>query len=78
MPIIQSSKKALRQNLKRRVVNKQKKSAIKTAFKIAKKTKSKKDISAFYSIVDKAVKTHIFHRNKASRIKSQVAKLVSK
>ena len=78
MPIIKSAKKALRQNKTRRGFNLEKISALKSAVKKAKKSKAKKDISLLYSLADKAVKGKIIHKNKAARIKSQIARLVSK
>jgi len=44
----------------------------------AKKTKSKKDIEAVFSLADKASKKKIMHKNKSSRIKSVFSKLIKK
>ena len=51
--------------------------AVKTALKGAGKD-AKKTISSAYSAIDKAAKKNIIHKNKASRLKAQISKLVSK
>lgn len=81
MPIIKSAKKALRQSKKRQTAN----LVYKTKIKKTKKTIEKKilakeldlakqDLSKYYKIVDKATKRNILHKNKASRLKSRLAK----
>lgn len=40
--------------------------------KSAKKTKSSKDLSLAFSLIDKAAKKHLIHKNKAARIKSKL------
>lgn len=78
MPVTKSAANALRQATKRTIVNKSKTVALKAELKILKKTKSPKSLPKIYSIVDKMVKTHVVHKNKAKRIKSQAALLVAK
>ena len=82
MPITESAKKALRQSKKRRAKNLQKQNDYKIAVKkIAKLTKAgKKDeatkaIPDAYKAIDKAAKVGVIKKNKASRLKSKVAKL---
>ena len=38
---------------------------------------TQKNLESAYSAIDKAVKKHLFHTNKAARLKSQIAKLAS-
>ena len=83
MPITESAKKALRQSKKRRVQNLQKQNDYKIAIKkVAKLTKEGKKAEAIkaipdaYKAVDKAAKVGVIKKNKASRLKSKVAKLV--
>jgi len=74
-----------RQNLKRRLRNKSGKSKIKTYFKKVmslindnKIDEAKKYANTYYSIVDKAVKTGVIHRNTGARKKSLLAKYFNK
>jgi small subunit ribosomal protein S20 len=81
MPITSSAKKALRQNRTRRVRNADKKEAYKKAIKdyrkliTAKKLdEATKSLSAAFKLLDKAAKTKVIAKNKASRLKSRLAK----
>lgn len=81
MPITKSAKKALRQNIARRKRNLQKKEAYKKAVKEIKKALVAKDIekaktliSKAYKALDKAAKVGVIKKNKASRLKSRLAK----
>lgn len=83
MPITKSAKKALRQSARRQVRNLQKKRAYKGVIRTIKQggeeTKDLiKEIPALYKALDKAAKTNAIHRNKASRLKSRITKLVAK
>jgi len=85
MPIIKSAKKALRQNIKRRARNVQKKRKLKSALKEARDLISKKKIedaqkflSRVYKSLDKAAKTGLIKKNTASRKKSRITKSVNK
>lgn len=77
MPVIKSSKKALRQTKKRTILNKSKATFLKIELKKLKKEKDPKVLPKIYSLVDKMVKTHVIHKNKAKRIKSRAGKIVS-
>lgn len=70
MPIIKSAKKALRSSEKKRLANEKFKKELK---EVLKKTNSK-NLNLAYSKLDKAVKKHLMHRNKAARLKSRLAK----
>lgn len=85
MPITKSAKKALRQNLRRRARNLQKKKKIKDLIKEIKrlvlekkKEEAKKLLPQFYQVLDKAVKTGVIKKNTASRKKSRITKLINK
>lgn len=85
MPITPSAKKALRQSLRRRERNLQKKEAYKKAIKeyrklvVEKKVEeAKKLLPAVYKALDKAAKTGVIHRNKAGRLKARLIKLLGK
>ena len=83
MPITQSAKKALRQNISRRARNVIKKEAYKKAVKdfrafVAEKKieEAKKILSTVFKTLDKAAKTKVIEKNKASRLKSRLAQLL--
>jgi ribosomal protein S20 len=78
MPISLSAKKSLRKSLKNKKDNVSFKNQLKDTVKkfLAKPTgEGLKDI---YSILDKAAKKNIFHKNKTDRLKSQYSKKVGK
>lgn len=73
MPISKAAKKAQRQNIKRKAHNVQIKKELKESIKKA----AAKNLSQVFSTIDKAAKRHIIHKNKAARLKSQLAKKFS-
>lgn len=82
-PITKSAKKALRQSIKRRKRNLQRKSKIKDLVKEAKslidqkKTEeAKKLLPQIYKALDKAAKVGTIKKNTASRKKSRITKFV--
>jgi small subunit ribosomal protein S20 len=84
MPIIESAKKALRQSKKRRIANLQKANSYKTVMKKierlvkdGKKDEATKLTAKAYKAVDKAAKVGVIKKNKASRLKSKTARMVS-
>lgn len=76
MPVTISAKKKLRQDLKRTAQNKHLEKLVRNAIKKARKSPTDKTISAAISLADKAVKKHIFHKNKVARIKASLTKLI--
>lgn len=78
MPIIKSAKKALRQAGRRRERNQVWKNKLKEGVKKATAEKSPAALSAAYKIIDKSAKAGIIKKNKASRMKSRLAKLSAK
>lgn len=72
MPRIKSAKKALRQNRQRAIKNR----AVKNRLKALIKSISATNISQAFSVLDKAVKNNLLHKNKAARIKSRLTKAV--
>jgi small subunit ribosomal protein S20 len=73
MPVIKSAIKKLRQDRKKTIVNNQIKSEYKDAIKLAKKSAKKDLLQKAFSSIDTAVKKKIIHKNKAARLKSQLA-----
>jgi len=76
MPVIKSAKKKLKADRKRASANRKIRSLVEVAIKKTEKTLSQKSIQNAFSVVDKAVKNKIIHKNKASRIKSRLSKLL--
>jgi small subunit ribosomal protein S20 len=74
--------KAHRQSIQRNLRNKAVKSAIKTWIKKVESAsqpgEAKTALTKAFSVVDKAAKRKVIHRNQASRIKARLGRLVSK
>lgn len=84
MPITASAKKALRKAKTRRARNLVKKAAYKKAVRNYRKLVAAKKLAeaaqalpAVMKALDKAAKTHVIEKNKASRLKSRLAKLIA-
>lgn len=81
MPNIQSAKKKMRKDVTRTKGNAVYLKAIESAIKGLLRLKGEKDedkVKKAVSLVDKAAKRKVFHKNKASRLKSRITKLGSK
>ena len=85
MPITKSAKKALRQNKTRRIRNTRKIVAYKATVKdfrklvaAGKKAEAKKLLPKVYQTLDKAAKSGVIKKNKASRLKSKTSLLLKK
>lgn len=85
MAITASAKKAHRASLRKRVFNVRRFGAVRRLTKEITQLVSAKKISEAktllpkaYRAIDKAAKMHTFHKNTASRKKSQIARLVKK
>lgn len=83
MPNTTSAKKALRQNIKRRVKNAIEKKNLNETLKTYKKTvlTDKKEASAqlsnVYQALDKAAKHNLIKKNTANRLKSRLGKRIA-
>ena len=85
MPRTQSANKALRQSFRKRQNNLNKLRSLKTSIKNYKKALItddkellKNSLSVAYKALDKAAKTKLIKKNKASRIKSRLAQRITK
>lgn len=74
MPIIKSAIKKLRQDRKKTTANNLFENKMKGAIKKAAKSGKDSDIKKAISVVNKAAKKNIIHKNKAARLTSQIAK----
>lgn len=77
MPVLKSSKKALAVSKRRKRENDSTRFRLVTAFKELRTNPTTDNLTKVYSLVDRAAKKHLFHKNKAARLKSSYAKLVS-
>jgi ribosomal protein S20 len=78
MPILKNAKKALRVSKRKAEFKRPVKSRVKTMSDKMKKEPTADNLSSAFSAIDRAVKKHIFHRNKAARLKAQMSKLIAK
>ena len=76
MPILSNAKKALRASRRKAVYNQIVKSRVKTASDAVQKNPTMEKLVTAYSAIDTATKRNVFHKNKAARLKSQLAQLV--
>lgn len=76
MPIIRSAIKKVRKDKVREARNKKRELSVKASIKKVRISKKASDLTAAFSALDKAVKVNLIHRNKASRLKSRLSKLV--
>ncbi len=83
MPIIKSAKKALKVEARRKLENDDTRAKVKNAVKGLKvaTVKGEKNVTELlsnaYKQLDLAAKKHVIHKNKAARLKSQLAKATS-
>lgn len=77
MPIIQSAIKKVRKDKVRTARNKKRIESMKKIIKNARKTPAVKNLTAAFSALDKSVKVNLIHKNKASRLKSRLSKLIA-
>jgi small subunit ribosomal protein S20 len=78
MPITAQAEKKLRHDRKRTRVTKKRGANLRATIKLMRKKPSKKALSESFKTLDKAVKTHLIHKNKANRLKSRLSKLIVK
>jgi small subunit ribosomal protein S20 len=76
MPVTKTAKRALRSSRKKAEVNKSILKKMEIAIRLAKKTLKETDITKAISLVDKAAKKKVIHKNKASRAKRTLSKLI--
>lgn len=78
MPVTKTAKRALRGSRVKEGINKLIVSKLEVALRGARKTKTSTNITKAISLVDRAAKKKVIHKNKAARIKSQLSKLLPK
>jgi len=78
MPITAQAEKTHRHDRKRTVATATKRSFTRSVIKDMRKSPSKKQLTVVFQTLDKAVKMHVIHANKAARLKSRLSKLIDK
>lgn len=73
MPISKSAKKSLRSSINKRRGNILLRSKLKKSLKKV----TPETLNEAYSVIDKAAKTSLIHKNKAARLKSRLAKKIN-
>jgi small subunit ribosomal protein S20 len=72
MPILPSAIKKLKQDKRRTLTNKRYLATLKKSLKLVRAKKTPKNLSAAFQALDRAVKKHLIHKNRASRLKSRL------
>lgn len=78
MPVTKSAAKALRKTKRKTHVNKIIRGKIKRAIKLASQKPTLANFKSAVSVLDRASKKKVIHKNKATRLKSRLAKLLRK
>ena len=78
MPITKRAIKKLRHDRKRAVQTDKVRQNLRKLIKAARVSPGKKSLNAVFTALDKAVGTHVVHKNKAARLKSRLSKLLAK
>jgi len=78
MPVLKNAAKALRRDRRRTVVNLEIKKAYKEGVRRMRKNPTAKALQEVYSQLDRAAKKNVIRKNKASRLKSRLSKLLIK
>ncbi len=78
MPITKRAIKKMHSDVGRTKRNKKVRQSIQSAVKIVRQSPSGKNLTNAFGALDRAVKRHVIHKNKASRVKARLAKLITK
>jgi len=78
MPVTAQAEKKLRRDRKQQVVNAAHRAHLRDGIKSMRKKPTKKQLQAVFTLLDKSVKLHVIHKNKAARLKSRLSKLLLK
>ena len=78
MPITKSAIRKLRADKRKAKVNLKVRRALKEAVAQMRKKPSAKNLTAMFSRADRAAKSGVIHKNKASRLKSRLSALIAK
>lgn len=76
MPVIKQAIKKVRQDRRKTAINLRRRLAYKKAVHDFRKKPAAARLTAVYKALDLAAKTNVIHKNKASRLKSRLSKLL--
>lgn len=68
----------MRHDRKRSIVTMQVRTSVRDAVKSVRKSPTKQHLSKTFTLLDKAAKRNIIHKNKAARLKSRLSRLLKK
>lgn len=74
MPVTKQAIKKVRQDKRKTIYNKRKKKTYKETIKDYLKNPTASGLKKVFTAVDRAAKTNVIHKNKASRLKSRLSK----
>ncbi len=77
MPVIKQAIKKVRQDERKTAINLVRKTAYKKAVSEFRKNPTAALLTTAFKALDKAAKINVIHKNKASRLKSRLSKLVT-
>ncbi|MBI3342091.1 30S ribosomal protein S20 [Candidatus Curtissbacteria bacterium] len=77
MPVIKQAIKKVRQDKRKTAINALKKAAYKKAVAAYRKSPSAEALSKAFVTLDRAAKINVIHKNKASRLKSRLSKMLA-
>lgn len=78
MPITKQAIKKMKRDQKAKERNEEKRDLIKKTIKIYRKSPTQQLLQKVFSLLDKGVKYGILKKNKSSRLKSRLSKIVNK
>jgi len=78
MPVTKQAIKKVRQDRRKAVINQRRKKAYKEAVSEFRKHPTAAGLVKAYKALDLAAKTNVIHKNKASRLKSRLSKLLAR
>lgn len=74
MPVTKTARRALRVSRRKANINSVARSQLEVAVRLARKSKKATDLKKAASLADRAAKRGLIHKNRASRIKSALAR----
>ena len=78
MPVTKTAKRALKVSRRKRNFNKELKTRLEIAIRLAERSQKEGDVIKAISLVDTCAKRKLIHKNKAARIKSKLSKLMTR
>jgi small subunit ribosomal protein S20 len=77
MPVLKNAIKALRRDRRRTEINQVIRSQVRTILQKVQKQPVAETVTTAFSVIDRAAKKGVLHKNKASRLKSKISKTLS-